>query len=750
MTSLRDSALMAGVLDAAVRGTIILLAALGGTALMRRSSASARHLVWLAALTAILMLPLARRVVPEWRVVPVPTAARSAFLPAPAATQAAPAPAVPSPEIQAAPSTASAASAPAQPAPAPVDWKAAALLLWAVGAALFFARLVYGLARVQWIERRAVELTDDRWVRLTDGLARRLRLGRIVRLLREPGATVPMTWGVFRPVILLPGEADAWDEERRRVVLAHELAHVRRWDALTQWIAHVAVAVYWFNPLVWIAARKLREEREHACDDAVLEAGARPTEYADHLLTIVRSLGTAGGRPVAALAMARRSQFEGRLLAILDSAVRRNGVSRAAALATAAAALACVLPLAALQAVEPGQALAAGAQQSGTPAGARKDAAAGVMPKDGKGLATNARVPDHAAAIPPAEPLGAPVAPAAPRDPAQAEALIRTVAKGDDQATTQAALGAVAQQDPGLYAEIIKAALEIDSDTDRRIVLTSLLGRPDLSRGNLNAIIAATRSMDSDTERRIVLQQALDHANFRGGELPAELFEALSRFESATEQRIVMQTIVQRPRVSQGELVALLRFVPRMESDTEKRIVLSAAAQQHRLDGAARDAYMAAARSMSSDTERGIALSALVGSAGTEPERTSAAPARTPTTAQRSRPAIQMSGSATTGSAGAGESLWNSDVDFESSGRRVLIDAKNVVFGNGRWDVRRFERGGHLYVEERRADGTVCRVEGVPGRDGRPVWTYKRNGVVQPYNAAERTWFENFVREVTT
>ncbi|HEU0013782.1 MAG TPA: M56 family metallopeptidase [Longimicrobium sp.] len=751
MTNLLDSAMVAGVLDTAIRGTLILLAALGGTALMKRSSASARHLVWLAALAAILMLPLARRFVPEWRVVPVPTAARIVLLPTPApATEAAPAPVVSAPIATNAPETTT-APAPA-PASAPVDWRAVALLLWAAGAALFFARLLYGLVRVQWIERRAVELTDDRWVRLTDGLARRLRLGRIVRLLREPGATVPMTWGVFRPVILLPGEADSWDEERRRVVLAHELAHVRRWDALTQWIAHVAVAVYWFNPLVWIAARKLREEREHACDDAVLEAGARPTEYADHLLTIVRSLGMAGGRPVAALAMARRSQFEGRLLAILDSAVRRNGVSRAAALATAAAALACVLPLAALQAVEPADGLTLTAQVVKSPAGADGDgvAKAGTVARQAQEIAKQALLPEPGAPIAPLVAV-APLEARQPMDPrtaAEAQALSRTAAAGNDDQTKRAALGAVAQQDPALYAEIIKAAEEIDSDSDRRLVLCELLRRPDLSRANLHAIIGATRTMQSDTERRIVLGETLGHAGMRGGDLPAELFESLSKFASATEQRIVMSTIIERPRVSQGELLSLFRFVPRMESDTEKRLVLTTAAQRHRIEGAARDAYLAAARSMTSDTERGLTLSTLVGQGGraaAEPTRQAAPVAGEPT-----RPRLAVSASGTSDRAGQGESLWSSDIDYESNGRRLFIDAKKVVFGNGRWDVRRIERGGRLIVEERRRDGTVCRVEAVPGRDGRPVWTYKRNGVVQSYDSAERTWFENLVREITT
>ncbi|HYR09405.1 MAG TPA: M56 family metallopeptidase, partial [Longimicrobium sp.] len=538
MSVLLDSALAAAVLDAAVRGTFIILAALGGTALMRRTSASARHLVWLAALTALLLLPLARRFVPEWRVLPVPTAVLApptsdlASVVDPASLdQAAPAPGVAGVAAPSAPS-----STP-RPVRIPSDWMSLALLAWAAGAALFALRLAYGLARVRWMERRAVELTDEEWVRLTDGLSRRLRLGRIVRLLREPAATVPMTWGIFHPVILLPGEADGWESERRRVVLAHELAHVRRWDALTQWIAHVALVVYWFNPLVWMAARKLREEREHACDDAVLEIGTAPADYADHLLTIVRSLGSAPGpAPAHALAMARRSQFEGRLLAILDNAVRRNGVSRAATLATAAAALACVLPLAAMRPAVQSAAAAAQVEETAekpvsTAARLVNRVADAVQKVTGGGdevdetrqaaLDAAAAAGKTANAMLAAE-QGSGSTPALTAPPAPVGAGTMSGA-----GTAELLRALETRQDPALYAEIIRAAEEIESSTDRRLVLERLLRKDDLSHDNVVAIIAATRTMESDTDKRIVLDHAVQHRAFRANPMPHVFYETM-------------------------------------------------------------------------------------------------------------------------------------------------------------------------------------------------------------------------------
>lgn len=745
MSGILDSALFTAVLDAAVRGTFILLAALGATALMRRTSASARHLVWLAVLTALLLLPVARNFVPEWRVLPVPSAV---FLP-PAADAAPPVDAAPLgvAETEAGvPGTAAPAADAAGPRPVhiPADWKTLALLAWAAGAALFALRLAYGLARVQWMERRATELTDDEWVRLTDGLSRRLRLGRIVRLLREPAATVPMTWGIFHPVILLPGEADGWDAERRRVVLAHELAHVRRWDALTQWIAHVSLVVYWFNPLVWMAVRKLREEREHACDDAVLEIGTAPADYADHLLTIVRSLGSAPG-PAAALAMARRSQFEGRLLAILDNAVRRNGVSRAAALATSAAALACLVPLAAMRPADRAAVAAAQGQVAQT---AEKPAAQGLTERlanavqkvTGAGDAAETARGEAADAIASAAKTANALAP---------EQVSGQTPPAAPAARTQLAGGAAQllqtlekRADPGLYADIIRAAEEIGSSTDRRVVLGRLLEKPDLSHDNVAAIIAATRTMQSDTDKRVVLEHAVRHGSFRANPLPHVFYEAMRTFSSSTDQRVVLTSLLGARRLDSACLELLFQLLPRLGSDTDARVVLMHAVRTQRIQGHAREAYLAAARAMRSDTDRSAALSALMD--------LDDAPAAT------ARAGTAPSASEETGSARNAitheertESLWDSDIGFERDGREILIDAKKVIFGRGRWDVRRIRSGGRLVVQEKRADGTVRRLSAVPGADGRPVYTYTVDGRARTFDSGARGWFEAVIREFT-
>jgi beta-lactamase regulating signal transducer with metallopeptidase domain len=761
MNALVDSAIGAAVLDAAVRGTFIILAALGGTALMRRTSASARHLVWLAALAALLLLPLARRFVPEWRVLPVPSAvlAPPSADPAPVSNaapidEAAPAPGVPG---VAAPS---ADSAIPQPFRIPADWKTLALLAWAAGAALFALRLAYGLARVWWMERRATELTDEEWVRLTDGLSRRLRLGRIVRLLREPAATVPMTWGIFHPVILLPGEADGWESERRRVVLAHELAHVRRWDALTQWIAHVALVVYWFNPLVWMAVRKLREEREHACDDAVLEIGTAPADYADHLLTIVRSLGSAPGpAPAHALAMARRSQFEGRLLAILDNAVRRNGVSRAATLATSAAALACVVPLAAMRPAERTMPTAAQAEQ-----GAEKPASPVARLADRVADGVTAVVQQVTGAEDEVDEARDAAVQSAAAMGKTADALLAE--PGSGPVALSASLGTVSfsgvgmdellrvletRADPDLYADIIRAAEEIESSTDRRLVLDRLLGKSDLSHDNVVAVIAATRTMESDTDKRIVLGHAVRHRAFRANPMPHVFYEVMRTFTSSTDQRVVLSSLLETRRLDSAGLELLFQLLPRLESDTDARVVLTDAARTQRIQGDAREAYLAAARAMDSDSDRRVALDALM---NPDEARTGTAHSQ----ADDAHTSLSMSGTletprssasnSTTRDSESREAVWESDLSFERGGREIEIHSKGVVFGRGRWDIRRIRAGGGLLVQET-SGGVVKRLRAVPGEGGRPVYTFTVDGRARTFDPGARSWFEAVIREFT-
>ena len=222
------------------------------------------------------------------------------------------------------------------------------LPVWLVGALLVLNTLLVGLARSARLASGTRPVTDQRRTALAAELRRRLDITRPVRLLERDGRCMPMTWGAFRPIVLLPSDSVSWSASRLRAVLLHELAHVKRHDYLTQLVARVACAVYWFNPLAWVAARELHKERELACDDLVLNHGSRASEYAEHLLDVARSLRTTPLLTVATVCMARRSQLRGRLQAVLDATRRRVAVTPKVAIPATAVALSVVLPLAAV------------------------------------------------------------------------------------------------------------------------------------------------------------------------------------------------------------------------------------------------------------------------------------------------------------------------------------------------------------------------------------------------------------------
>ncbi len=324
----------------AVKSSAVLAMAWLAAWLLRNRPAALRHLVWTAAAASVLALPLLALVLPAVR------------MPAGRALLAL----VPNITFQAG-TTAGAAATPRfglaaphrRPAPAhwPIDWRLFPMLIWAAGFVIGVAQMAAAGRAIAGARRRArFHPAQPESVALAEAVG----VGHAVDVLEAPAGSMPMTCGLFRPAIFLPADAGAWDAERRRVVLLHELAHVRRGDAGAHILARLALALHWWNPLAWLAWRESLKERERAADDMVLLAGERASAYAGHLLEAARALKSKPPMAWAALAMARRSQLEGRLLAILDPCVPRNSVARVSALAAALLAIVTVAPFAAMRA----------------------------------------------------------------------------------------------------------------------------------------------------------------------------------------------------------------------------------------------------------------------------------------------------------------------------------------------------------------------------------------------------------------
>lgn len=295
------------MLELTLRSTAVLVVAWALTRMMPRATAATRHLVWHGALLASLLVPLATVVnMPKVAVMPpVPAAQVLELLEGrePAASRTG-RPDAPRAFVAASPL-------------ASVDLVMVARLGTAAVALWFLA----GWIATVRLSRRALA-APLAWQMEVNALCDRLRLDRAVRLGIIEAHSSPLATGLFHATILLPRAAAAWSAERRRAVLLHELAHIKRHDCRVQLVAHAACALYWFNPLVWLAASRLRRERERACDDQVLRLGAMASSYAAHLLEIARELRPTM-RPSAALAMARPSELEGRLLWVLAAERRR-------------------------------------------------------------------------------------------------------------------------------------------------------------------------------------------------------------------------------------------------------------------------------------------------------------------------------------------------------------------------------------------------------------------------------------------
>ncbi len=310
--------------------SLLLAAVLAIARLMRRAPASARHRLWSAAFAALLALPLLGAALPDvairmpaWAVAPAALAPRVVVdLPAPSRAAV---PALPAPQVAAfgqAEQDTAAASARARFADIVMPTYASLLAgLWMLGAAAAFTLLSLALWRARRVTRGGIAMRDEGWDASVQAIASHFGMRAAPRVLMSERVITPMAGGLFRPTVFVPPDACAWDAERRDIVLAHEIAHLAGHDPLRQIVARIVLAIYWFHPLAWLAARQAEAAREQACDEAVIAFGTRPSTYARVLLDFADAM-PAASPAIAALPMVQRTLLEKRLMAILDNDTR--------------------------------------------------------------------------------------------------------------------------------------------------------------------------------------------------------------------------------------------------------------------------------------------------------------------------------------------------------------------------------------------------------------------------------------------
>jgi beta-lactamase regulating signal transducer with metallopeptidase domain len=326
------------LLSAAGKSVFLLGVLAAGMLACRRGPAATRHFLWLTGLLALLILPFNTLLPRPW---PVKAWMQDAnfinhwldnlnTLPEKVFSS--------SVELHSQPDTAQppdrrtqgAAAVPGSRRQALLSIQMVVFAVWMIGLTAVATRALGRLRSLRKLQRVSLSLNDAvcRAVLVSEQEA--LGIDREVILLQSAEPIMPMTWGWCRSVLLLPPQAGQWDPERLRLVIRHELAHVRRWDCLTQGLAQIICALYWFNPLAWLAASQMRLERERACDDLVVSAGALPSNYAEHLLHIAQQSSFVP--PLAAIPMAKPSTLEKRLRAIVDARRQHGGLHPAVAL----------------------------------------------------------------------------------------------------------------------------------------------------------------------------------------------------------------------------------------------------------------------------------------------------------------------------------------------------------------------------------------------------------------------------------
>ena len=357
------------IVDVTVKGTIILILAYFVNLVWRRASAAARNLVWKLAIVSLLIVPLFSLVLPEWEV--------SIFSYNHAVEQPLQSDKFTQPQydeqqaenltnneesagnistIMEPLSDDSQSSSVIERAGlfiknvlSNMHWSIWLLSLWLLGTLFVFARLLVGYTVMRRITKHFIPVKNHTLNCIAADCADETGIKRPIQLLQCSRLAVPMTRGWLKPKIILPEEAQSWPEKRRRSVILHELAHVKRLDCLSSFVIHAVSVMYWFNPLVWVAVRKLYVECEQACDDLVLEAGTKASDYANHLVEVARSLVSSKWAPSLEVAMARKSALEGRLLAIFNDDKPRNHMRLSTALIIGLLGISFVMLLACVQ-----------------------------------------------------------------------------------------------------------------------------------------------------------------------------------------------------------------------------------------------------------------------------------------------------------------------------------------------------------------------------------------------------------------
>jgi beta-lactamase regulating signal transducer with metallopeptidase domain len=336
------AAMLALLLDWIAKGFVVLGFAFLADLLLRRASASLRHLIWLVALAAVMLLPAASWVLPSLDV-PLFHLGFLTVHPIPGNG------AVPlGTEVG-------------------VGWSTSEILLavYLAGVLLVFAWQLVGRAYAYRLRKQAGRIAVGSITRELQRLKTALGIHNPVDLLSSELISIPFSTGYFRPVIVLPKATSSWPSPVLESVLTHELAHIKRKDILARIAVQLSCCIHWINPLAWYGFGRIMMEQEIACDNLVLSTGTKASDYARNLLVL--SQVRRGTMDFALTALGRRTELKGRLLEILAPTRNRAPLRIGGALLFVVLTFGLLLPVSALNVWDPSDAGLSGSSVGPSP-----------------------------------------------------------------------------------------------------------------------------------------------------------------------------------------------------------------------------------------------------------------------------------------------------------------------------------------------------------------------------------------------
>jgi beta-lactamase regulating signal transducer with metallopeptidase domain len=200
------------------------------------------------------------------------------------------------------------------------------IMIWAAGLIFLLIRICLGLYGAHRLKKQGKRISGSLWQQLLQRFLNAISIRRKISLFSHDKVNTPLTWGVIKPVVILPAEAGNWTKDQCSSALFHELSHIKRSDFLIKILSRLSCSLYWFNPLSWFVFRLMKKEQEKACDELVLKAGVKPSTYAANLLSIKKAGQIQWNPPAAVLGAVGKSQLNERLLAILKHQLKPKEV----------------------------------------------------------------------------------------------------------------------------------------------------------------------------------------------------------------------------------------------------------------------------------------------------------------------------------------------------------------------------------------------------------------------------------------